>query len=156
MPTICTEGRLLLLLFTDFLASNFFTCFPRTRAWPHHLLCSASLAQLGHCELQRCGEGGKAVHWVAQTTARALNRAGIASNSKHEHCIHNTIHSTKTSSVPLCCPGLLPALRSRCPEPCDPAVKGPIVVTNQQGKAKVPRASKPGLYVLRSVCFALC
>lgn len=95
---------------------------------------------------------GSAGAWVTQTIARALNRAAIASSSKHEHCTH----STKTSSVPLCCPEPLPALRSRCPELCAPAMKGSIVMTSQQGKAKVPCASEPGFYVLRSVCLALC
>lgn len=94
--------------------------------------------------------------WVAQIVARALNQGAIVSNSKHRCCTH----STKTSSVPLCCLEPLPDLRSRCPEPCGPAVKGPIVMTNQQGKAKVASCIKTWngltIYVRRSVCLVLC
>lgn len=85
--------------------------------------------------------------WVTQTIARALNRAAIASSSKHEHCTH----STKTSSVPLCCPEPLPALRSRCPELCDPAMKGSIVMTSQQGKARFPVHQNLGF-----TCWEVC
>lgn len=63
-------------------------------------------------------------------------------------------HSTKTSSVPLCCPRVFASSQSRCRGSCGLAMKGPIVMTGQQGRAKstlgIITGNLPAFYVLRS------
>lgn len=125
---------------------------------PASSFCPRILAQL--CPPMNCrGRGVKKSSWVAQIAAWTLDRGAITSNPKNCPLVCALI---AWKQVPFFCAVLehQPALKSRCPDSCAPAMKGPIVnKAGQQGKAKFDPCIKTWniltCYVLRNVCLVL-